>query len=29
MNWDDFDEKLLNVTPEKKLLLERAFYAEL
>ena len=29
MNWNNFDEKLLNVTPEKKLLLERAFYAEL
>jgi hypothetical protein len=29
MNWDNFDEKLLNVSPEKKLFLERAFYAEL
>lgn len=29
MNWNDFDSKLSNVSPEKKLLLERAFYAEL
>lgn len=29
MSWDDFDEKLYEVSPEKKLLLERAFYSEL
>ena len=29
MNWDDFDEKIWNIAPWKKLLLERAFYAEL
>ena len=29
MNWDDFDKKISDLWPEKKLLLERAFYAEL
>jgi hypothetical protein len=29
MSWDDFDDKLLNIEPQKKILLERAFYAEL
>ena len=29
MSWNDFDEKLSNINPQKKILLERAFYAEL